>query len=828
MTASFHPSSALPGDLIGRRLCETFGCYRWNYIKSQRPEPGQKPDWHTETTHPIDCRALWLHWQNPAVLIGVRFGQNTGYAVIDIDAPKEDGEGKKVNYLNPEAIAEMRAALETIGIVRTILVRSSHSNGVHLYIPLSEAVNTFNLAVCLEECLTAQGFQIAGGTLEIFPNPKPYGYGEAFTEFNAHSLPLQPGHGGCLLNDNLDPIGDSLEQFFELWDGAAEQQDMDQLRHATKVARETRRQKKRRRDRTTSRATDAWREDLEAMISEGWTDYGQTNYLLNKIACYGRVFLRLAGASLETYVEETAIQSPGYARYCRHQHHIHRRAKAWARAAEKFYWPLGDEPQRDAASDLPAIPSHNEQLAQDASRRIVQARTELEAENALPESITARREAIRARARVSPSTMGHDHNLPLWHPDHYQPDADSSEVSVLPDISRVSGENQMVSQTPNKSLKQRNINKVQTSEKTMKCIHAPVAGFREEVKEQTTNRGVRGDLLPSKPADKPVQAGADLNEQSTRLAPPSSLDELNSDEVSVEESIRRRNVHILYCCMKALGWNDCQLHAFLTERHVSDPFEQLSLDQQIALLSELQALSSGEQLPSPKPQAPPPSSSSEALPSSMPPADIEGKKRVDSQATSQPGTDGGQGSQNLPLPSSLTGAIASATTWTAFLKAVEQCFDHELKPIHCKYLQKLWPERFQDVRRMTEQIIAQRKTIRDLDRYLTTALQGLLDGTWSLAEPEASPSPKIGLSDEEKQWLQIAQTRRFVLEQTSANDKFAYPVCNPGTAYAIGSLMEVLPLEELVRSSEPIAAQDACALINEIHIEQGWPPLVIN
>jgi hypothetical protein len=76
----------------------------------------------------------------------------------------------------------------------TLLIRSSHSGGLHLYLPLPELVKTFDLAVALHHCLSAQGFAIASGTLEIFPNPKPYGV-EKIIHYNGHRLPLQPASG---------------------------------------------------------------------------------------------------------------------------------------------------------------------------------------------------------------------------------------------------------------------------------------------------------------------------------------------------------------------------------------------------------------------------------------------------------------------------------------------------------------------------------------------------------------------------------------------------------------------------------------------------------
>jgi hypothetical protein len=56
----------------------------------------------------------------------------------------------------------MRAALETIGICRTILIRSSWSEGLHLYIPLSSTVPTFGLAKAIKLCLVQRHSLILG------------------------------------------------------------------------------------------------------------------------------------------------------------------------------------------------------------------------------------------------------------------------------------------------------------------------------------------------------------------------------------------------------------------------------------------------------------------------------------------------------------------------------------------------------------------------------------------------------------------------------------------------------------------------------------------
>ncbi|MEM9807965.1 MAG: hypothetical protein AAF959_22080, partial [Cyanobacteria bacterium P01_D01_bin.56] len=264
----------MPQSLMGQRLCATFGTYPWKFILKHDDH-----DWVTEGRYPLRPRLLWKHWQDAAVQIGVRFGHTTQYALIDID--------KDSQYLNQHSVGDIEAALETLGIVRTVRVRSSYSGGIHLFIPLPEQVNTFNLAVALDGCMSAHGFTVKPGQLELLPNKKLFGrswLGE-HTEYQGHRLPLQPGSGSCLLDHALNPMGGSLERFFWGWDFAANAQDLELLTQALATAKRNRGRKK------VLTPLRQWKEDLDTEIAEGWTGEGQTNGLLKAIATYGRVFL---------------------------------------------------------------------------------------------------------------------------------------------------------------------------------------------------------------------------------------------------------------------------------------------------------------------------------------------------------------------------------------------------------------------------------------------------------------------------------------------------------------------------------------------------------
>lgn len=475
-------SIALPSDPNGNWLCQVFG-YPWAFIQANSLDPqtaqNQKLDWITVTKYPLKPRALWERWNDPDQQIGVRFGKTTSYGLLDIDIGS--------CYHSPESIAQIKLALETIGICRTVPLQSSWSGGLHLYLPLPEAVNTFSLACTLKYCLETQGFELKAGQLEILPNVKAWGnyHKGEFTHYQAHRLPLQPGSGARLLDDELNPqpYGESFPLFRARWEQAANGQDMELLNSALSKGRQH--QSKRRRNRSSCRSIlKEWQTDLESEISDGWTGPGQTNTLLKSIACYGVVFEQLNGDELSDYVEQTATSRPGYQQWCRHQHEIKARARAWARAAENYYWPPGHLPKRTL--DLHQLDGQNniinfnDERAQDAHHRIQATVAYLIEKNQLPDSITARAALIAKQAETSTQTLYKPNNLPLWHPAH-QPTSTVSTETVTESVhepetcERIDPtSSSAVSEPPNaltdESLEQPNIKELHTTERYMKCL----------------------------------------------------------------------------------------------------------------------------------------------------------------------------------------------------------------------------------------------------------------------------------------------------------------------------------------------------------------------
>lgn len=546
MMTSLKPADPLPADPLGKRLCEIF-CYRWCALEATVPDDTTaKPIWTTITGYPLRPRVLWNLWQEAKTLIGVRFTHETRYALIDIDAGSP--------HRNPDKISQIRAALETIGITRTLLLRSSWNGGLHLYIPLPEPVNTFNLAVALKECLKVQGFPVKAGQLEIFPNVKRWGNAACrdFSEYNGHRLPLQPSSGSCLLDDSFNPIDESLKRFFRLWDSAATHQDLDGLKQALAVGRSNHRKRPKRQ----YQVTQAWRDDLEIEISEGWTGPGQTNHLLKTIACYGVVFEQLQGNALEGYVLRIATSRTGYETYCRHQADIQRRVQAWSRAAESYYWPLGGSSKRQDDSPPPAPGLFNQQLSEAAQERIKATVKQLEQLGQLPAQITARAWAIVQAGQIGMRTLYK--NLALWHP-HHQPESKGCEIpEPVSDLELLS---EPVESAPDPQ-KAQEIKEFPTSQNTMKGKAAPPAEGGSDPIIFTSGRGVWGDELTFPQVVEP---------------PLPYLDDLT-------QAFRRQ--------MQRLGWTAAQMIQFIGERFGGRRRADLNEDELVLLLYQLQSIGS--------------------------------------------------------------------------------------------------------------------------------------------------------------------------------------------------------------------------------------------
>ncbi|AFZ61413.1 hypothetical protein H6G54_18030 [Anabaena cylindrica FACHB-243] len=434
---SFQPSPLLPADPLGQRFLAYFN-HTWHFIHAPLPNSGEKPQWKTETRYPLEPCILWQKYRDPNQLIGLRFGQTTRYLVIDIDTnsiyhPDNDSE----------AYRQVLHALEDIGLCRPVEIISSHSGGIHIYNFFSEPIPTFGLACAARNVLAAAGLTIKDGQLEIYPNAKKYTVGPS--DYKAVRLPLQTD--SYMICVKRDGQSNNLEKFLDAADWSAQGQDLETLRQALEQAKQ---QQKYLGQAKTSKNAQQWKQDLEYIISQGWTDYGQTNQILCKIACYGVVWQQHQDQALVNYIVETAKQAPGYQQYCRHQHEIEKRARECAASSQNYYTPYCSYPQRQrtyaqqfqcddegnvllrsigskqnqANNIVEFRPNLNTIKQQQTIDRINQAVAHLEATGQLAQTITKRAEQIIITSKqlygtgVSQSTLHKQQYLALWHPKH--------------------------------------------------------------------------------------------------------------------------------------------------------------------------------------------------------------------------------------------------------------------------------------------------------------------------------------------------------------------------------------------------------------------------
>jgi hypothetical protein len=403
-----------------------------------------KPDWLTELAYPLSSGELVRLFLEETKLIGVGFGKLTKYIMLDIDWLS--------SYHPTHDIDQFRAilnALETIGLTRHLVIRSSDSGGIHVYFPLPEEVSTFQLAASVRVTLTDAVLKIKNGHLETFPNTKAYAKTETgeFSHYNKHRIPFQPNSGSWLLEDdglNPQPILNTTEAqlaaFFRQWDIAAAGQDIELLKQKLpqlykKFLARKNRFKYQSHEEKTKKAQE-WETSLKLSIATGWTGAGQTYSLMPKFLAYGVVFLKLVGQELYDWMHKAITTAPGYQQHCQHQHEMSKMIRSWIKTNDRtqYYSPYKSKPDRNQNYPFgdpllfkkasPKPNPANQKTAENALHRIRTAYAclidkltpELKIED-LKEMIRAQMKKIFDRA-CSNSTLTKYKNI--WHPKYRQ------------------------------------------------------------------------------------------------------------------------------------------------------------------------------------------------------------------------------------------------------------------------------------------------------------------------------------------------------------------------------------------------------------------------
>ncbi|MEA5466971.1 hypothetical protein [Leptothoe sp. PORK10 BA2] len=402
-SASLHSNKQGAGFVKEQNPFLALWPHRFDYLFAPHPDPGTKPEWQTESRHPLSDRLI----VQGAYLYGVRPGSTTYYGLLDIDRgspyhPQRD----------PLALTRISEALEPLGLVTCLKLTSSDSMGLHIYFPFAEEVPSWQLALAVATLLENAGFKLMPGWLEIFPNRKPFSPDGSYSLFNGHRLPLQ--QGSYLLNDDLQPIASSHLAFVRQWQAATARNDI-----SIEVLEQTVRQAKRKAYRVSGKA-EKFLNDLNAEIEPGWSGPGQTNHILGRITMRSYIFGHVLGAegplngkALIDEIVKVAKALPGFKDYCGHQRDLRKKAKAWAHSIENksHYFPYASGKAFKAKQG----PTWNEQQAAEAREHIRQCVIELCKQNAFPDGTTPRYDVLCA-CHISGATLYK--NQDLWHPNY--------------------------------------------------------------------------------------------------------------------------------------------------------------------------------------------------------------------------------------------------------------------------------------------------------------------------------------------------------------------------------------------------------------------------
>lgn len=393
--------------------------HRHDYIWAEHPKPGEKPNWQTESRHLLSDRLVL----QGSYLYGVRFGRTTDYLLLDIDRnssyhPQRDSF----------AISRLVDALEPLGITNYLAVTSSHSGGIHLYVPFEQPQKSHELAQAAGALLENGGFVLAQGQLEVFPNDRGF-VDNRPTLYAAHRLPLQLG--SYLLNQEWEPVFTTQIAFVHQWQFCQRQNSVTIkiVRHILKTAK--------RKHLVRSGKANKFLNDLHAEIEPGWSGSGQTNRILGRIALrtyiFGKVLygFYLEGKALVDKIVEVAKALPGYQDYCGHQHEIEHRAEEWAQCVENSprYYPYKQKNKSKPAHVLEQaqteIPSWHERKQEDARSRIKGAIAQLLESGSIPAGATARYKALLQHGIGGETLYKHKD---LWHPEFLLPEPEDSEL----------------------------------------------------------------------------------------------------------------------------------------------------------------------------------------------------------------------------------------------------------------------------------------------------------------------------------------------------------------------------------------------------------------
>jgi len=334
--AKSHQHFAHTDDQAFNTLLKFFG---ENYFNVIVRENCQGATWSTQHKHPTPPRNLQELYYDKNLIVGMRFNILTRVLILDID------QGSLYHPANDEAeYRRLLGVLEDMGLVGVEVVKSSFSEGIHLYIPLPKPVPSWLAAHALYVVLSFAKFRIVKGHLEIFPNRKGFSP-DTIINYNGIRLPLQPGTGSYVLDSlTLAPLHSNLNLFVKHLKHHAQRQDMVAFRQVMEGAYEDFGVSSRGFVKGRNGSAADWHNDLLVRLSQGWTGDAQTNDLVFDAVKEAYVFQHLDGEELVQRTAKYMRGLPGYKQYCGHEHNLEQRVRDWLKSTKNLgYYPYTGE-----------------------------------------------------------------------------------------------------------------------------------------------------------------------------------------------------------------------------------------------------------------------------------------------------------------------------------------------------------------------------------------------------------------------------------------------------------------------------------------------------
>ena len=197
-------------------------------IKSSFPRPGiitqkKRSKKVGAANYSYGGKKLTENYLGGTEILAVRPMYKIKLLALDIDK----GSKYRHNYIG------IIHALEEIGLCRYTKIRSSNSNGLHIYFPLKVAVVSEFLHVSIKAWLQHRGYEVTDGTLEIFPGPKPVtwkkdNYGNLTIDHLARCFRLPLQEGSYVIDEDEGIIHNDKERFWlKEFDLCADYQDTE-------------------------------------------------------------------------------------------------------------------------------------------------------------------------------------------------------------------------------------------------------------------------------------------------------------------------------------------------------------------------------------------------------------------------------------------------------------------------------------------------------------------------------------------------------------------------------------------------------------------------